>query len=249
MATAQPTQPSNLRETRRPAPPPERERFEEFEEKFEEERRTEAEVAAGSTGGEALAGGAALVLAILGLSGIAPEFMAPIAAICAGAALLMQGIALGAEYAQTFTEPVGGIETAQVGGGMATEVLGGVAGITLGIIALVGVVPETLIACAAIVFGGTLLLGTAGTAQLTRLAGPRSAHPTAMEMTRQSIMAASGAELLVGVAAITLGILALVGIAVSTLNLVSMLIVGAITMVAGIAISARMFSLLGGRRR
>lgn len=245
MATAQPTQPPNLRETRRPAPPPERERFEEFE----EQRRTETTVAAGSTGGEALAGGAALVLAILGLAGVAPEFMAPFAAICAGAALLMEGIALGAAYAQTFTEPVGGAETAQIGGGMATEVLGGVAGITLGTIALVGVVPETLIACAAIVFGGTLLLGTAGTAQLTRMSGPRSTHPTAMEMTRQSIMAASGAELLAGVAAITLGILAVVGIAVSTLNLVSMLIVGAVTMVAGIAISGRMFSLLGGRRR
>ncbi len=60
-------------------------------------------------------------------------------------------------------------------------------------------VPDTLLAVAAIVFGGTLLLGSGATARLNALSLRPGLHDTARLIAREIVYAAVGAEALVGV--------------------------------------------------
>jgi hypothetical protein len=57
-----------------------------------------AKTVATGSGAEAVAGGAALVLAILGLAGLLPMVLASIAVIAVGAAFLFQGAAVAARH-------------------------------------------------------------------------------------------------------------------------------------------------------
>ena len=83
-----------------------------------------------------------LVLAILGLAGVVPMYMAFIATIVLGVALLFEGWALASRYSKLLSEMGGGLLTAtELGGGITAEFLAGAAGVALGILALLGVVP------------------------------------------------------------------------------------------------------------
>jgi hypothetical protein len=117
-----------------------------------------AKTVATGSGVEAVAGGAALVLAILGLAGLLPMVLASIAVIAAGAAFLFQGAAVAARHRRLALEAGGG--EAEIETGMSTEIAGGLAGIALGILALIGIETVALLAISAIVFGGTLLFGS-----------------------------------------------------------------------------------------
>ena len=101
----------------------------------------------------------------------------------------------------------------------------------LGILALVDVDPSILVPAAVIVFGGAIVLDNARSA--TTLVAPRvdSLGPIAT--------ASGGGELLVGVGATALGILALVGGAPVTLSLVALLALGAATFLVGSAVGAK----------
>ncbi len=57
-------------------------------------------------------------------------------------------------------------------------------------------------------------------------------------------MAASGTQMLIGIATIVLGILALIGIDPVTLSLVGLLATGASILFSGSAVSSRMLSVL-----
>lgn len=141
-------------------------------------------------------------LAIGGFSSVLPA----IATIIFGAALLVEdGVFAG---------------TGAIGRGewTTTGFLGGVTGIVLGILALLGAVPGTLIAAATIVFGATLLFG---------------------HLTEGSF----GGRALVGVAAIVLGILAVVGLSQLTLVLVALLSLGVMELMVGLENGARTASL------
>lgn len=93
---------------------------------------------------DAAVGLAGVVLAILGLVGVAPQYMAPIATIAVGAALAFEGAALQAGTAV-----------------VSAEFTAGMAGIVLGILAILGVEPVILTSVAVLIFSGGLLL-TAG---------------------------------------------------------------------------------------
>src|SRR5919108_4582456 len=150
-----------------------------------------ARTVATGAGAEAVAGGAAVVLAILGLAGLLPMVLASIAVIAAGAAFLFQGAAVTARHRRLTLEAGGGeagIET-----GMSAEIIGGLAGIALGILALLGVEMMALLAVSAIVFGGTLLFGSPAVYRASR------AEPGAQiidEMARQTAAGAAGAQAL-----------------------------------------------------
>jgi hypothetical protein len=220
------TEPANRRQTNNP------------------DRDTSAKVVSGGSGAELIGGAGALVLAIIGLAGILPRYMAGIAALAIGAGLLLQGVAIAARYASLRAETGGGKTGAQeLSAGMTTEMIGGCAGIVLGILALLGVVPLTLLSVAAIVFGGTLLFGSGATVRLAHESAPGE-NPTARQATEHTTEAAGGSLILVGIGAATLGILALVGVAPMVLILVSMLTVGAATLLNGSAITSRMVSVL-----
>jgi hypothetical protein len=159
----------------------------------EREEERSAEVVAGGSMVEAIAGVAAVVLAILGLAGLLPVYLLAIAAIAVGVALLFEGGAIAVRYSRLLTETVGSrLSSAELDGGMGVEVLGGIAGIVLGILALLGLVPLTLTAVAAIVFGGTLLLSSGTAARLNCLVIDGHGLPdTTRRVAREAVFAAA----------------------------------------------------------
>src|SRR5262245_11509555 len=104
---------------------------------------SQAEIRARGSTLEALGGVAALVLAILALVGFQPLYLTTIATIAVGVALLAHG---GMAVRETES-------TNRIG----SEILGGAAGVALGILALVGVLPQLLLLAATIVLGVALL--------------------------------------------------------------------------------------------
>jgi hypothetical protein len=190
-----------------------------------------AGIMAGGSATEALVGIGAVVLTIIGLAGVVPHLMLSIAVIAVGAALLIEGAAIAAEYSQAAREVGGGrAASVELGGGTAIEFLGGAAGVVLGILALIGVVPVMLNAIAAIVFGATLVLSTGGVSRLGDI-GPD--YTTAERAARGAVTGGVGVQALVGLGAIALGIIGLVGYNTQILTLVAVLAVGAALLITG----------------
>ena len=198
-----------------------------------------AKTVATGAGAEAIAGGAALVLAILGLAGIYPMILASIAVIAAGAAFLFEGAAVAARHRRLALEAGGG--EAEIETGMSAEIIGGLAGIALGILALIGIETVPLLVISAIVFGGTLLFGSPA---VYRSSQAEPGNRMTDMILRQTTAASAGAQALVGIGAITLGILALVGIVSQALVLVAVLSIGGAALLSGGALTSKMVSLL-----
>lgn len=99
-------------------------------------------------------------------------------------------------------------------GGFMTEAIGGIATAALAILALVGVQPASFTAIAGIVFGAALLIeGAAMSTEYSQLASKIARTRTeAIE-----ISGGFGVEVLVGLASVALGILALVGVSPAVL--------------------------------
>lgn len=208
--------------------------------------RTAAEVLAGESFGEALAAAGALVLAIIGLAGLYPVQLVSIATIAVSAALVLEGGAVATRFHAILAETAGGkLEASELGGGLSTEILGGAAGVVLGILALLGVVPYTLLGAAAIVLGGSVMLGSMTDVKLNAIT-VHGAHlsETARAVARNAVRAAAGAQALVGAGAIVLGILALLNNHAVVLTLVAMLALGGALLLAGGAIGARFLALV-----
>jgi hypothetical protein len=189
---------------------------------------TGARIVGGGSVVEALVGAGVVVLAILGLLGILPMQLAAIATIGVGVALLLDGAAVAARFAQ-----LGGVES----GGSSAEMLAGVAGVTLGVLALIGLAPVTLLGIAIVVFGAALVVGGIARGQATQLVGE------SRERQRAAITIAEpgGGMALVGLASAVLGVLVLVGIGPEiTMILAAVLALGALTMLAGSALLTRL---------
>ena len=111
----------------------------------EPERQRSIKVAAGGSITEALCGAATVVLAIIGLAGTFPGYLASVATIAFGVALLAQGAPSQGDYGGPPPRPgdprVG--TRAEVGEGMGAEVLAGAAGVVLGILGLIGLATAT----------------------------------------------------------------------------------------------------------
>jgi hypothetical protein len=213
------------------------------------ERKLSMEVVAGGSTAEAIGGIGAVVLAIVGLAGVLPVEMARIATIVLGAALLFEGGSLVSRFSKVLSEIDGRtFGMAEIGGGVTVELMSGLAGIVLGILALMGVVPLTLMSVAVVVFGAALLLSTGATSRLNALAyeqeGWQESHH---RLAREAVSAATGVQMLLGLGAITLGILSLVGITPMILILVGFLTVGVSILSSGSAIAGRMVGTLMGR--
>jgi hypothetical protein len=193
---------------------------------------------------EAVGGAAAIVLAILGLIGVLPEVMASIATIAVGVALLTIGGVIAARYARAIGPAESPTIRREITGGMGMEALAGVATVVLGILALLRIAPITLLAVATIVLGAAMLMASGAMARLESLARTEplgAEHPK----THDVVYAATGSEVLVGVGAVVLGILALSGHAPLTLVLVALLSIGASVLVSGSALAARFFESFG----
>lgn len=201
------------------------------------------EIESGSTT-EAIGGAAAIVLAILGLIGVLPTVLASIAAIAVGVALIMAGGAIAARFSRVLAGPEPARVRREIIGGMGMEALTGLAGLVLGLLALLGVAPLTLLPIASIVLGAALLMASGAMARLEELVhweAERTAPP--QRTTHDAVYVATGSEVLVGVGAIVLGILALSGTNPLTLSLIAMLGIGASVLLSGSALAARFFGL------
>lgn len=199
-------------------------------------------VAAGTSFIEGITGIGAVALSIIGLANIFPLVLASIATIALGAALLFEAGAVAARFSALMSVPGDTATTTSRWGGMTSTFLAGAAGIALGILSLLGISPMVLIPIAAIVFGSALIMDSGVNARLAQLEASREAPELSDDVARESAMASSGIEVLVGLGAITLGVLALVGFNTLTLTLVALLSVGSAVLLSGSIIGGRMIS-------
>jgi hypothetical protein len=210
--------------------------------------RSGKEIAAGGSFTEALLGVAAVVLAILGLTGTMPFTFASIGMLLVGLALLLEGGAIATRIYRLY-DRLGLTADSDLSGGLSAEILAGIAGITLGVLALLGVSILVLLPVAAIVVGTGVLFGSAATARASSIAitGPVIDAKSGTKLARDSIATASGAQVLVGIASIVLGILALLDFSPLTLSLVAVLALGATNLLAGAVVGGRLMSTLRHR--
>jgi hypothetical protein len=214
------------------------------EETLMEERHTIETVLGGTLVGGIVAAGA-LVLSIIGLSGAFPHWALGVAVIAVGVSFLFEGAAIAARMSQLFHEATEGkVDLAELGGGTGAETLAGLAGIVLGILGLVFVAPLTLLPIAAIVFGGGLIFGAGTNVSLNHLQMVhKHEHPMARHISRQAVRAATGFQVLAGLASIVLGIIALAGADPRVLTLVATLVVSGTFLLSNTAIAGRLLAL------
>jgi hypothetical protein len=193
---------------------------------------------------EGAAGIAVIVLAIIALARTEPGILAAIATIVVGVGLMVQGFNTAAEYSRAVTpSPATGqaavsISEVDVGGDVMIAFAAGLAGIVLGILGLLSIHTQYLIPAAVIVFGADLLL--AGSLSIGRgpvMVAAQPSQPGTQITTRSAgSVGASGLEIVVGVAAVVLGILSIVfaatmGAVAGVLALVALLAIGAALLV------------------
>lgn len=211
------------------------------------EARTTARVIGSGSFVEALVGAGAVALAILGLANILPFWMATIATIAIGAAFLIEGISISSRMADMMeSDRTGQFDIAEVGGGISSEFLAGLSGITLGILALLGVLPTTLMAIALIVFGGALIMSSGTTSRLNYLSHGNWTTDNAKIMAKEAVNAAAGLQVVAGVGSAVLGILALVDQPRFTFVLVGLLVVAASRLITGTALGGRLMGMFRG---
>jgi hypothetical protein len=160
---------------------------------------------------EGAAGIVVIVLAVIALAGVSTHALASIAAIVIGGGLMVQAMNSAAEQLRPMAATAASVPMRQpeLSGDVLVDCLCGVAGIVLGILALVGAGGPALLSAALIVYGGALLVGGAAS---TRLPG---------------LIAPSAMEMLIGLAAIVLGIVSVLMTGAAMLVLIGFLTVGA----------------------
>jgi hypothetical protein len=187
--------------------------------------------------GRIVAGIAAVAISIIGLAQVFPEILVSIATLAVGVALLFEGGAMAARFSDLVPEMEKSAERVRWGG-LTAEFLAGAAGIALGILALLHLAPMVLVPIAAIVYGCALILDSGVNHRLRSLEAQKSGVHGSGNI--QVLV------VLVGVGAVTLGILALVGIVPMVLSLVAMLGIGGANLLSGSMIGGRMLSALRG---
>lgn len=199
---------------------------------------------------DAIGGIATGVVAIVGLNGFAPELMAGIGIIVFGAALLIQGGTLLSEYAHWLN--VAPTQSASpemlADGGLSGLFLFGVTGIVLGILALLGIASAKLAPIAIIAFGTALLLSSSAVRRLYQLqwhAGHAAGTRSQSEILAGGMSSGSAAvQMLAGLSAVVLGILAVSGAYSAALTLTALLVVGVLELLTGSVLSGLVMSFM-----
>jgi hypothetical protein len=192
---------------------------------------------------DATGGIVTVVLAIVALAGVHPNVIVPITVIVFGAALLIQGGTMLSEYTRIFSPPAAPLVSGEQFGGSSLSALFlvGAAGIVLGVLALLNISPAQLSAIAVIAFGSALVLSSNSVRHLYLL---RSHAPAgAMSGMGNEVVAgemasgSAGVQMLAGLAAIVLGILAVSGTNPDVLTLAALLVLGATVILTGSTLS------------
>jgi hypothetical protein len=107
------------------------------------------------------------------------------------------------------------------------------------------VYPGVVLPVAAIVYGAGLILGAGANVRINELiVGHREEEATARFAIRQAVLATTGLQVFIGLAAVILGIIALASAYPITLSLVAMLIVAGAFVLSDTAIASRLVSVL-----
>jgi hypothetical protein len=192
---------------------------------------------------DALGGIATIVLAIVALAGINTAVMVPIAVVVFGAALLIQGGTLVSEHARIiFPSEAAGAGTIEQfnGGSLSAVFLVGASGIVLGVLALLGIAAATLSAVAIIAFGAALVMTSNSVRELyvARRTLLRAGAQNASELVAGEMASGSaGVQLIAGLTAIVLGILAVAGTNPPILILSALIVLGATVLLSGSTLS------------
>jgi hypothetical protein len=206
---------------------------------FGEETIWTRTMAGGSTG-EGIAGIATAVVAIIGLSHVASFYLAAVATIVLGAGLLLRGLRMATRYWELGETSRTGFAPRGTEGGVSAEFVGGAAGVVLGILALLEIYPAILLPIMAIVFGAIWLLGVGASIRLNALEREQQWIGQEREAGRrfgaEVFPGAYGGRLLVGIAALVLGIVGTVGVYPLALDLVALLVLGCSAAI-GVAVS------------
>jgi hypothetical protein len=206
------------------------------------------EVGGASSLGEALGAVGVIVLGILGLAGVMPVAMMTVGTIVLGAAILLQAGAIGARYRrllQDATGTEGRTVHAEVTGGMSANVLAGITGVVLGILAMLRVLHSaTLCSIALIAYGSAMLLGSAAVARFRSVTSGPGISDTTRRFLDDALAFSASSEVLLGTAAVVMGILALLGISSVTLVLVGLLALGFGALAGGSSLGVRMLGVL-----
>jgi len=196
---------------------------------------------------DAIGGIAAIVLAIVGLSGVKPEALLSIGTIVFGAALLIQAGAMLSEFAM-IEMTTADASIAMSGGGISALFLVGAAGLVLGVLALIGVYAPILTAVAVIAFGVALLISSSAVWRLLTSPSVAARFETSAPVVRivASEMAAgsTGVQAMAGLAVVVLGILAVCGVYAQPLTLIALLVAGSAILLTGSALSGTMIGFM-----
>ena len=140
----------------------------------------------GTTVTEAIAGFAGTMLGVLALLSVAPMSLIPIALIVFGVGILMEGGSMGLvprwryaeegkdkrEREREDDEPSVPLRASSVG----IDMIAGITGIGLGILALIGIIPVTLVLVSLFVFGFTLTVNSLVLSRELPVSGYGHAH-------------------------------------------------------------------------
>ncbi|MGH6796321.1 MAG: hypothetical protein ACREDM_09800 [Methylocella sp.] len=189
---------------------------------------------------DALGGVATVVLSVFGLAGTRPGTMIAVAIIVFGVSLLIQGGTMASGYAGIRFPAA--TPTTSEGSTLSAVFMAGAAGIILGILALLGLAAATLAPVAIIVFGAGLALSSTALSHLyavRRAVTASEAEPTTLAgseiLASEMAYGSGGLQVLAGLAAIVLGILAIAGAGADDriLILVGLLVLGATLVITG----------------
>jgi hypothetical protein len=200
---------------------------------------------------ESVAGLAVVVLTILGLAGVAPEFLVAVATIIFGVGLLLYGAAAISEVGRIFARGSQNQSVIEMAAnGVSTIFLAGAAGIVLGILALLGKAPADLVAISVIAFGGALILSSSFNKRLRVLTISASEDVTLTRFMQDSASESAGLQVLAGLAAIVLGILALANVADPVvLVLIALLELGSFAILSSASVATGLVQTFGSAGR
>lgn len=173
---------------------------------------------------EGAAGIAVIVLTILALAAVSPGILTAIAVIVVGVGLFVQATNAGIEYSHAGSVSQSGAEVGQLGGDISVQVLAGIVGVVLGVLALIGAATAmSLLPAALIVFGGALILAGMSATRIGRVSQTEAGTSIAWS---SDLAPSRGLQVLIGVAAVVLGILAYVLPSGGVLLVIGLLAVG-----------------------
>jgi hypothetical protein len=188
---------------------------------------------------EGFAGAGAVAVSIIAIADGDSMTLISIATILVGLALLFEGGSIAARFSSLINQTSEGkLDSVELGAGMSAQLLGGLGVVTLGILSLLGITTLELTSVAAIIAGGSVLLGAASTARINAVKIERSGdNEETRGLAHAAVSSAASMQLLIGIGATVLGILAVLSIQPAQLASIAMLAVGFSVLLSGAAIS------------